>query len=84
MARSYSRDGRGQFASAGRKGGVAKTVQQASREKKRDLRKAKEKLSGSKLGAVRGHSVNRNNAAGLTATTKRQRNIAARAKARFQ
>lgn len=83
MARSYTRDGRGKFASAGRRGGVAKTIQQASREKRAEQRKAKAELSGGHLGTRRTRKVNRNLSAGQTATTKRQRNVAARAKARL-
>ena len=83
MARSYSRDSAGRFSAAGRKGDVAKTVQQASREKKTEQQQAKEALSGGKLGTKGRRNVNRNRSAGAAASTKRQRNIAARAKARF-
>lgn len=83
MARSYQRDGNGRFSSGGRLGGVAKTVQQASKEKKREQRAAKEALSGGHEGKTARRKVNRNEAKGERATTKRMRNVVARAKARF-
>lgn len=84
MARTYSRDGRGKFASPGRKGDVAKTVQQASREKKREQRDAKDKLSGSKLGAKRGARLTRSKSAGKGASLKSVAAALDRAKARFK
>lgn len=83
MARSYQRDGNGKFASAGRQGDVAKTVQQASREKKAERRKAKDALSGGKLGTKRAKRVSRAASVGRRASTKAARNSVARARARF-
>jgi hypothetical protein len=83
VARSYSRDGSGRFATAGSKGGGAKTVQQASQEKKREQRAAKERLSGGKLGGRKTKRVSRTKALGRKASTKAMKNSLARAKARF-
>ncbi len=83
MARSYSRDGRGRFAGAARRGDVAKTTQQASREKARERKDAKDALSGGTLGNGRTRRVSRNKSLGKRASTKAMRSALDRAKARF-
>lgn len=83
MARSYSRDGRGRFAGTARRGDVAKTTQQASREKARERKDAKDALSGNHLGSKKSGRVSRNKTLGKRASTKAMRSALDRAKARF-
>lgn len=85
MARSYSRDGQGRFASGGSKGNRAETIQQNKARRDAEQRKAREELSGNRLGGKkRTRRPTRTVSAGKRATTKAMRNSTERAKKRFR
>jgi hypothetical protein len=76
MARSYSRNGRGQFS-------ISDSRKKTAAEKKRVVREEKRALSGGKLGGRSKKRANNNKKLGKGASTKAVRNALARARSRF-
>lgn len=83
MARAYSRDGVGRFASGSSKGDRATTIQQSRAKKTAEQKDRKDKLSGGKVGfGKRRRPTTRRRTIGAKATTKQAERAYAKSKRR--
>ena len=84
-ARKYKRDRSGKFAGGGSYGDRAETVQQNKAKKTSDRKRAKDALSGARLGGTgkRKRSGVRSKVLGAKATTKRALRAAERSRKRY-
>lgn len=83
MARKYSRDGAGRFASGNSHGDQAETIQQNKAKKTAEQKDRKEKLSGGKVGfGKRRRPTTRRRTVGAKATTRQAERAYAKSKRR--